>query len=397
MPRESIFQSIITVTLLFAFSNAAWSQFLFREAFDSAGSGSNWGINTNDTDNSVIYGYNYLTNESIPEAPNTQPGDTATSGVILEANIAIPAAAVTVSLYPIGQSFTGNYQLRFDAWMNYDVDELVNGGAVGTTEFLGGGVGYDNMKVDVGSGAQAIVTGDGGSGSDWRAFKETATDAAFFVPAEDMAGGTRQSADPYYTDFLPGVAPPAGQAQVSFIPGTAGSPGFQWITWEFTAVNNVVDVTIEKPTGERLAIVTLDGDDTSDESTGFDTDGNISLFYADFFSSVSPRGDLTFGVIDNVEVTEVIATGLDGDYNEDDVVNIADYTLWRDNLGAPSGTLPNDPSNDVIGTLQYDTWKQQFGMVAGAGALSAATIPEPSGVALLLLGASAIFATRCRV
>ena len=390
------FTTLATMLALLALPGAQ-AQELFREAFDNSSSGSNWGTNASSSDTSAIFGYNYGTNESIPEAPNTRGGDTATSGVILEANIDNPTGAEVLTLYPTGQNFTGNYQLRFDAWMNYDVNEFNNGGAVGTTEFLGGGVGYDNTKVDVGSGIQTIATGDGGSGSDWRAFKDRTTaggDAAFFVDGEDMAAGTRQGSNAYYADFLPGVAPPAGQSQDVFEPGTAGSPGFQWVTWEFRAIDNVVDVTIEKPDGSRLLIVSLDAQDTSDGSLGFTTDGNISLVYADFFSSVSPRADLTFGVVDNVEVS--VSSGMYGDYNDDGNVDLEDYTVWRDNLGAPAGTLDNDPNNSDVGTAQYALWKQNFGRSLNVNAAASAVIPEPATTALVAGGVAMVLLARRR-
>ncbi|QDU57360.1 PEP-CTERM sorting domain-containing protein [Aeoliella mucimassa] len=54
----------------------------------------------------------------------------------------------------------------------------------------------------------------------------------------------------------------------------------------------------------------------------------------------------------------------EGDYNDDGEVNLADYTIWRDNLGATEVTLPNDPNGGTIGTAQYDTWKSNFGQMA---------------------------------
>ncbi|WP_425395985.1 LamG-like jellyroll fold domain-containing protein [Aeoliella sp.] len=76
---------------------------------------------------------------------------------------------------------------------------------------------------------------------------------------------------------------------------------------------------------------------------------------------------------------------LAGDYNNDGVVNLADYTVWRNNLGAPEGTLDNDPNSGAIGTLQYDIWKANFGQsLSPLSAAAAATVPEPS--TLLLLG-----------
>jgi hypothetical protein len=75
-----------------------------------------------------------------------------------------------------------------------------------------------------------------------------------------------------------------------------------------------------------------------------------------------------------------------GDYNGNNVVDAADYTAWRDNLGAPAGTLPNDVDGGEIGAAQYTTWKANFGMAAGAGAINSA-VPEPSTFVLLLAGA----------
>ena len=167
-------------------------------------------------------------------------GDTATTGVKLEANIATPATAERILLYPTGQSFSGKYKLSFDAWMNYDLQELLLGDANGTTEFLGGGIGYDNTANDLTSGAQAVTTGDGGSGSDYRVFKSP---PQFFVAAADMAGGSRNNSDPYYADFLPGQAPPAAQFPPAGLVGPPGSAGFQWLTWHFGVQDNIVPIS----------------------------------------------------------------------------------------------------------------------------------------------------------
>jgi hypothetical protein len=141
-----------------------------------------------------------------------------------------------------------------------------------------------------------MATGEGGSSNDWRAFKSP---PQFFIPDADMAAGTHQGSDPYYADFLPAVPAAQGQAGTS----VAGSPGFQWITWDIAVVGDIVTINIEKPDASRLLIVQYDKTDTSDGSAGVSTDGNISLFYADFFSSVSSNPALAFGMIDNVEVT----------------------------------------------------------------------------------------------
>jgi hypothetical protein len=269
----------------------ATAQELFR---DELASGAGWGVNATSADSAAVFGYDYSA-DGIPEAPNSQGADAATSGVKLTSNTAEPASLEAMTLYPIGQSFSGKYQLRFDAWMNYDVDERINGGSNGTTEFIGGGVGYDNTAADIGPGLQAIATGDGGSGSDWRVF----ADGAFLDPAE-MNAQDRNNANPAYSDFLPGASPPASQFHLSYPPGTPGVPGFQWVTFEITTDNGFGVVNIEKPDGDRLRIATLTQADRP-----FTSDGNIGIFYADFFTSISPRPDVTFGIIDNVVVSRV--------------------------------------------------------------------------------------------
>jgi hypothetical protein len=266
---------------------------------DQMTDGSGWGLNGSaDGDYRATFGYDYSA-DGIPEAPNSQPGDVATSGMKAEANLVDPAAAAFFSAYPIGQNFTGTHQLTFDAWMNFSSDDWYNNGQAGTTEFLGGGIGYDGLSADIGSGAQMIATGEGGSGSDWRAFKD-----GFFVAAADMAAGSRNGADPYYATFLPKVDAPVDQEQV---PGGSieGSPSYQWITWIFTNVNGIVTVDIQKPDLSTLRLVTMDCNDTSDGSSGCASEGNISLFYGDFFSSVTGSPELTFGLFDNVRVTDV--------------------------------------------------------------------------------------------
>jgi hypothetical protein len=65
------------------------------------------------------------------------------------------------------------------------------------------------------------------------------------------------------------------------------------------------------------------------------------------------------------------AAFLPGDYNHDDRVNLADYTVWRNHLGTPY-TLED-----------YQVWKSHFGETVdsdGYAANVAATIPEPANL-----------------
>jgi hypothetical protein len=85
--------------------------------------------------------------------------------------------------------------------------------------------------------------------------------------------------------------------------------------------------------------------------------------------------------------TSTFSVGVPGDYNQNGVVDAADYVLWRDKLG--SGTsLPNDDSAGV-GNDDYTRWRAQFGKTAsGSGAAlitESAAVPEASMGALCLI------------
>jgi hypothetical protein len=91
--------------------------------------------------------------------------------------------------------------------------------------------------------------------------------------------------------------------------------------------------------------------------------------------------------------------GIVGDYNNNGVVDAADYVVWRNNIGT-TNILPNDPTGGTIGNVQYDTWRSHFGQIAGSGAgvrsdsQESAAVPEPTTLWLAMLGAAAILAAR---
>jgi hypothetical protein len=79
-----------------------------------------------------------------------------------------------------------------------------------------------------------------------------------------------------------------------------------------------------------------------------------------------------------------------GDYNENGVVDAADYTVWRDSLGQTGPGLAADGNlNNQIDAGDYVVWKAHFGQSALSGAAGAwtseAAVPEPDGVTLLLI------------
>ena len=104
------------------------------------------------------------------------------------------------------------------------------------------------------------------------------------------------------------------------------------------------------------------------------------------------------GVANGFSIDEVVFSSssdvsLAGDYNNDGVVDAADYTVWRDNLGAAAGTLPNDVDGGVIDTDQYTTWSNNFGAQLPS---STSAVPEPSALAVACSLGWLLTATRRR-
>ncbi len=70
-----------------------------------------------------------------------------------------------------------------------------------------------------------------------------------------------------------------------------------------------------------------------------------------------------------------------GDFNADGVVNIADYTVWRDHLGQFTGGLADSNGDGWVNHADLASWRSHFGRVLGA--LLPLSIPEPTAAALL--------------
>ena len=102
-------------------------------------------------------------------------------------------------------------------------------------------------------------------------------------------------------------------------------------------------------------------------------------------------GDLLgFVLTDIYSPTDVVLRVADvfliGDYNDDEVVDAADYTMWRDLVGASAGSLPNDIDGGPIGPAQYETWRSHFGnTLPSTASLNNATVPEPTTAMLLMV------------
>jgi hypothetical protein len=80
--------------------------------------------------------------------------------------------------------------------------------------------------------------------------------------------------------------------------------------------------------------------------------------------------------------------GLNGDYNGNDEIDAADYTVWRDALTAGATSLTNDPTPGTVDESDFLYWRAHYGesLGSGAGGPALASIPEPTSLAPLLVG-----------
>jgi hypothetical protein len=93
----------------------------------------------------------------------------------------------------------------------------------------------------------------------------------------------------------------------------------------------------------------------------------------------------------------LVDQGLPGDFNGDGVVDSADYTVWRDNLGGNNSALngAGDESGASFGRVDaadYQLWRTNYGATLTQAARSA--IPEPASWLGGLLAAAAVVARR---
>ena len=73
---------------------------------------------------------------------------------------------------------------------------------------------------------------------------------------------------------------------------------------------------------------------------------------------------------------------LEGDYNQDNLVDAADFTVWQDSLGLTGSGLAADGNGDgVIDLADYNVWVSNFGNSRNSG--NPAAVPEPATWSLL--------------
>jgi len=272
---------------------------VFLDTFET-NSAAQWRLKQSSGDTRALFSYDYAA-MGIPSAPHSTGG--TTRGLRMEANLTAGVKAA-VSLSPLNRSFTGDYRLRFDLWMN------ANGpfpeGGTGSSQHATAGVGTTGNRVQwTGTGSTAdgywfAVDGEGQAGNS----SSTVGDFCAYAGASLQGTGTgiyaagtdataKDEIHPYHTTAFPGgaAAPAWQQSNYAQQTGTlaGGTIGFTWREMIVARRGNVVDWAID---GIRLATFT---------NATF-TASNVFVGYWDMFTSLSDNTDLSFGLVDNVRV-----------------------------------------------------------------------------------------------
>ena len=140
------------------------------------------------------------------------------------------------------------------------------------------------------SGTYFTITGEGGSGTDVRSFTNDGYNMV-------NVGPSNNTADSYYTGIFPGgidVGALPVQGGMDNQTGTTdpGQMAFEWHEVRVDKIGTKVDFYVD---GLLIA---------SDPDA--DTSGNVMLGYGDYFgSSVSDAPQWSFGLVDNLLVTQI--------------------------------------------------------------------------------------------
>lgn len=249
----------------------------------------------------------------VPASPNSASGETHAVKIAVNKNDD-EAGRFAVNLYPKGSSFSGDFVLKFDAFLNHG-----SYGSTGfdTTEYLLFGINHVGDKVNWG-----VTSGDamaasfatdavGGAASDGLWFGFAGDDGALrsFQAFEGVAGGPSTFLDGPLGGLIDRDGDgsgddDAGNPYIKTIfaapPFEApGLPGKRWVQVELSQIGNVIKWTID---GKTIAVRT---------NASAWTSGRVMIGYSDPFSGVSRLKDENWLLVDNLRVEGVRTVTVD--------------------------------------------------------------------------------------
>ncbi len=95
------------------------------------------------------------------------------------------------------------------------------------------------------------------------------------------------------------------------------------------------------------------------------------------------------------DVVEPAIPTLAGDYNDDGIVNAADFTVYRDTWNSTTELEADGSGNGVVDLADYTVWVNAYGDTSSSSS-AASAVPEPTSLLLSTLAVAGLLAgTRC--
>jgi hypothetical protein len=156
-------------------------------------------------------------------------------------------------------------------------------------------------------------------------------------------------------------------------------------TWGISGVGFPQDLTVA-PDGNGFLAGILGFSNGSGSISRYAWDGTL----INTFASPSSNG------FTEATAFVVVPTPLAGDFNNDGVVDAADYVAWRN--ASPTDTLPNDLTPGVVDASDYNDWRANFGKsnLPSGASLAGSNVPEPNNLLMLFTAIMATSAFRFR-
>lgn len=319
---------------------------LWSDNFDSGTSGTNYSIRSwaiaGPDDYSTNFVFDYITG-GFPPAPY---GSTNYGFQVSVNKNDATARAAAVNLYPIGQSFSGNFALRFTLMLQFEGSLY---------EYVLFGINHSGLATNHWSGSYSnFTTGDG----IWFAINTFLTnpnsDSVNLFASQNVGDPSTQIwswPGTVMTRILP--SPPfslAGGAGNAF-----DSTSKTWVDVELSQVDGIITLLLNRNFVYQAT-----------NSTAF-TDGNIMLGYDDSFNSISTSGN--YAIFDNVRVVRLAAST---------APQLTSITVTGSNVQIDFAALPTDAPTS------FELWR--------AGAVNGA-YGKDMGAAITSLGGGSFRAT----